>query len=177
MQYVKESLSESSLDLRYTSEEEKKVIAEAIKIIDSIDELYDNELDGESERRDSLFKSIRNAKFLMSEWNRHAGAYKVAHIKDNIVVKNIPIGQFKEEVRLWKETRNRPELKKYRKNLARIFGTYKGFMFQRLAPGEINNCVWGGKCEKIAKVLFITDWYQNHGHDLSGDPVYFDSRI
>ncbi|MHA2280137.1 MAG: hypothetical protein ACXAC5_04575 [Promethearchaeota archaeon] len=177
MPYVPDSLKSNSLDLRYTTEEEKATIAEAIEIIDSIEELYGRKLNGEKERYDKEFQAIRDIKFRQKEWTRANGAFKVAHIKAGIVIKNLPKDQFEKEVKLWRDTRYNPRLKKFRKNFARIFGAYKGFMFQRKVDRITRDCPYDKKCAVIAGIMNIEDWYVNHGHDQKGNPIWFDSRI
>lgn len=169
----------TKLDLRFITEKDKETFKEAIKIIDSIELLSEHIFDAQ-ESWDTDLTTIRDIKFRLAGWERSNGAYKVAYIKDNLAVKSIPLNQFRAEKVLWLKTRYNPEWREYRKNLARIFGSYKGFIFQRKV-GNINSNYYNDnehdlKCKTVADKLGISDWWQNHGHDKDSNPVYFDSR-
>lgn len=164
------------LDLRYTTKSERKYIAEAIKIIDKI---YDSH-----NKIESRTCYLWGGKFLDKGWSLKGGAFKKAFMKGQVVAKIGPSIQLKREMLLWKKTRLEPDFRKYRKNLARIFGVYRGFMIQRKVPKSNAveaNCPYpaAGKftCEKVAKALKIEDWWHNHGHDKYGNPIFFDTIV
>ena len=161
-----------NLNLRCTVRRERRAIQQAIRI---------------AERVDTFFWYEKEMK--KHGWKRHTAAYKVAYIKDGIVVKNGPRKQLMGEIRLWKESRG----KFFRKNITRSFGILEfseyndyngyydhyrenGLLFQR----EVKRPHGSGcsdKCRVIADRLGIPDWWHNHGHDKNGEPVWFDTNL
>jgi len=152
-----------TLNLRYTTAKEKRNIQQAIRIL--------------SKCRIGL---QRNVQFRKYGWKRKAGVYKVAYVKDSVVVKGGPNKQLRGEMRLWKRSRGRP----FRKNLVRSFGIISFddclYLFQRRAPGKIDtgyDCPNEEYCEYIADMIGIPDWGHNHGHDKHGNPVWYDTNL
>lgn len=143
------------IDVRYTTQEERDAINEAKRLIDIGDDDY------------VMFRS--------NGWDGpYRGVYKRAYIKNGIVVKYGPEHQLAEEVRLWKSTRY-GKFRKYRRNFARVYGIYKGWMIQRQVPNNYRSC--SRKCGEVAHAVGLADWTHNHYHDIKGNPVWFDSVL
>lgn len=141
------------LNTRFTTTRELRAIKQAIRIIDS---------GGRGWRS----KGWRGP---------YSGTFKKAYIKDGIVVKKGPEWQLKHELRLWLRTGRKPRLRKFRRNLARCFGLYNGWIIQRYVKPN-NSWCQDKKCGRIARALKIEDWYHNHYHDNRGNPIWFDTR-
>ena len=168
------------LNLCYTTKAERIRILEAIKIIDRIYKLdYVNCVSVRSSQR-------WEEKFIKQGWAPGYGVFKKAFMKGKIVIKIGPTVQLNREMDLWRKTRNKPEFRQFRKNLARIFGVYRGFLIQRKIKkvngpgGEYCKFHVGRaktKCKAVAIKLKINDWWYNHGHDSNNNPIYFDSIV
>lgn len=136
---------------------DRKLIKEAMRIIDS---------------------GGHDASFRKNGWRGpFKGVYKKAFIKGNIVVKNGPSVQLEEELKLWNKTYRYKSYRRFRKHLARVFGIYKGRMFQRFISDNGEYCSDENKCERIAYSIGICDWgCHNHRHAADGRPIWFDTN-
>ena len=149
---------------QYASKRERSAIEQAIEIIDS--------------------NKVRYG-YNSSPWRRngwagpYVGAFKRAYIKSGVVVKHGPKIQTRRELRLWLSTYLNPAKRKYRKNLARCFGIYKGWLFQRYIKSHPREYAMDCRkigCNKIARALRIYDWQShNHRHDKNKNPIWFDT--
>lgn len=154
-----------SINERYTNSSQHRAIREAMRVIDA---------------GGSVHKHLKEKGWAGPK----RGVYKWAYIKNGIVVKSGPPHQLRHEVNLWKKTRY-GKFRRYRRNVARVFGIYKGWLFQRkvLRPAKTNgDQLWPknqckeSSCSRIAYALGIDDWYDhNHYHDKKGRPIWFDT--
>jgi hypothetical protein len=144
------------MNLKRLARADRRLIREAISIID---------------------KGGSQGSFRRNGWSGpHKGVYKRAFIKGGIVVKYGPDTQLEEELRLWNKTSRLKSYRWFRKHLARVFGIYNGWIFQRFIDGE-RYCEDYNKCERIANRMRIGDFgNHNHRHDDRGRPIWFDTN-
>jgi hypothetical protein len=143
------------MNLRQIKLADRKVVREAMRIIDA----------------GGRASTFRKNGFI----GPRKGVYKSAYIKCGIVVKSGPSAQLDGEVKLWRKT-YKVRYRRFRKHLARVFGIYKGWLFQRFIDGE-QHCEDFDKCERIADIMGINDsGNHNHRHDSSGRPIWFDTN-
>jgi len=137
----------------------------------------------------SQYRAIRQAMRLIDEggairtfkdngwFGPSRGAFKTAFAKHNIVVKRGPENQLKHELKLWRKTRSGKH-RKYRKNLARVFGIYKGWIIQKKVPKGRRERAYLCRdygCYKIAKKLSINDWWCHNHYHTDKYPIWFDT--